>query len=441
MNIKMDWNSFTVEELKIECKKKGITGYSKLLKDELIELLKSQNNQLYYYTDAKSWGKDIIENMSKRKRWTYLEPEQRGKHFYSDTIIKEGKWNLYWKTTPFIYTINGKMQLYDVAKPHKEILQIINHFPNFIEISTKIGLTKTLKNKKEFKNIFPETYIINSIKDNFVFDKILHSKNHYWIVKPDKEHGGLGIRFFDDSSKTINFIKRILTKGLKLEDYRKDEKQARDIKKNEWIIQKYISRPLLYKDRKFDIRIHLLIKDSGEIYFCKYGYIRTSSLPYKLELDKDEEINRLVHITNQVYQETSELFGKYEEGNTLLLEDFMKYLQEEYGNKEGKMIYNKLQEDWKNISKRVIEINWDIINRKKKEIPNRRYYELTGIDYMIDEDFNTWLIEVNVDPSLNDKTSWGIEMVPQVLEETLKICVDPVFEGKVPKKLKWFEQI
>jgi tubulin monoglycylase TTLL3/8 len=152
----------------------------------------------------------------------------------------------------------------------------------------------------------------------------------------------------------------------------------------------------------------------------------------------------MIHITNQAYQETSELFGKFEEGNTLLLEDFMKYLQEEYGKKKGKELYNSLVQDWKEISKLIIERTWNVINKKTKEVPNRRYYELIGLDYMIDEDFNTWLIEANFNPSLNDKTIWGREIVPQVLEETIEICVDPIFKedrGKIPKKLKWFEQI
>jgi hypothetical protein len=443
MNIKMDLNTFTVEELKLECKKKNIFGYSKLRKDELIELLEeSKEQELYYYTDPIGWGENIIKSMSKRKEWIYLEPEQRDKRFNAIKIIKGGKWNLYWKTTPFIYFPNRKIPLYYLEKPHKEILQIVNHFPNIEGIATKIGLTESLKKyKKEFEHIFPKTFIIRDRNDKNIYKQILSLENNYWIVKPDKEYGGLGIKFFDNSKKAIDFVDENIKKGLVLEDYRKENKNVKEIKKDGWIIQQYIKNPFLYKGRKFDIRIHILVKDSGEIYFCKYGYIRISSLPFTLQLSEKDEENAMIHITNQAYQETSELFGKFEEGNTLLLEDFMKYLQEEYGVKKGKSLYNELLEDWKEISKLIIEKTWTIINKKTKEVPNRRYYELIGLDYMIDEDFNTWLIEANFNPALNDKTSWGREIVPQVLEETIEICVDPIFNGKVPKKLKWFEQI
>ena len=74
----MDWKNFTVEELKLECKEKGITGYSKLRKDELIELLEeSKDKELYYYIDPKTYGEIVLKNMSKKKQWTYLEPEQK----------------------------------------------------------------------------------------------------------------------------------------------------------------------------------------------------------------------------------------------------------------------------------------------------------------------------------------------------------------------------
>jgi len=51
-----------------------------------------------------------------------------------------------------------------------------------------------------------------------------------------------------------------------------------------FVIQKYIERPLLIKNRKFDIRVWVLISQEGDTYFFEEGYIRTSSEEFTLEL-------------------------------------------------------------------------------------------------------------------------------------------------------------
>ena len=49
------------------------------------------------------------------------------------------------------------------------------------------------------------------------------------------------------------------------------------------VVQKYIERPLLYKNRKFDIRIWVACTTKNEIYYYLPGYLRTSSSEYSLE--------------------------------------------------------------------------------------------------------------------------------------------------------------
>ncbi len=44
-----------------------------------------------------------------------------------------------------------------------------------------------------------------------------------------------------------------------------------------FVIQKYIEKPLLIGNRKFDIRIWVLVTQDMDVYIFKEGYIRTSS--------------------------------------------------------------------------------------------------------------------------------------------------------------------
>jgi len=55
------------------------------------------------------------------------------------------------------------------------------------------------------------------------------------------------------------------------------------MKHNSFIIQKYIERPLLIKNRKFDIRVWVFINYDLNCYFFKEGYLRTSSSEFVID--------------------------------------------------------------------------------------------------------------------------------------------------------------
>lgn len=99
-----------------------------------------------------------------------------------------------------------------------------------------------------------------------------------WLVKPTNMNQGRGIEMFTDLEKMVNFINTRAIGTL-------------------CVVQKYIERPLLYKGRKFDIRVWALMNTANEIYFFKEGYLRTSSSSYSLN-----EQDYVVHLTNQCLQ-------------------------------------------------------------------------------------------------------------------------------------------
>lgn len=74
--------------------------------------------------------------------------------------------------------------------------------------------------------------------------------------------------------------------------------QSTNVKSEVFVIQKYIERPLLIDERKFDIRLWVLISFDNRCYLFQEGYVRTSS--YKFTLDT---INQpMVHLTNNAIQ-------------------------------------------------------------------------------------------------------------------------------------------
>lgn len=54
-------------------------------------------------------------------------------------------------------------------------------------------------------------------------------------------------------------------------------------------------------------------------------------------------------------------------------------------------------------------------------------FELFGLDFMIDDNFKVILIEVNTNPSLELCSPLLARLIPQMLENTVRLCSDPLF--------------
>ena len=54
-------------------------------------------------------------------------------------------------------------------------------------------------------------------------------------------------------------------------------------------------------------------------------------------------------------------------------------------------------------------------------------FELFGYDFIIDEDFNTWMIEVNTNPCLEESSSILKMLLPRMVEDMLRLTVDSLF--------------
>jgi tubulin---tyrosine ligase len=96
-----------------------------------------------------------------------------------------------------------------------------------------------------------------------------------WVVKPAALNQGKGIEVMKNLRDITEFI------------FQKNQKDSF------WVIQKYIEKPFLYRDRKFDIRIWALVTHDFQIYVYLDGYLRTSSSEYDLSNN-----DTFVHLTN-----------------------------------------------------------------------------------------------------------------------------------------------
>ena len=129
-----------------------------------------------------------------------------------------------------------------------------------------------------------------------------------------------------------------------------------------------------------------------------------------------------MHLTNDAVQKQSQDYGKYEAGNKISYSDFDKLLLKlkdvSFFGKILPKIKQRVGDVFKAAGKRLIgEVRSDYNG-----------FEWLGFDFMLDDDLTLQLIEVNTNPCLETQSCILLQrLVPQMLDQSLKIAVDPFF--------------
>ena len=182
------------------------------------------------------------------------------------------------------------------------------------------------------------------------------------------------------------------------------------------VIQKYIEKPLLYFGRKFDIRIWVLLTHDFKVYMFNEGHLKCCSVKYDLNLN-----DNFSHLTNYSFQKYNNNFGKYEKGNEVSFDDLQYNIKENYNNciDFKKEIIPKI--------KKIIKFVFQAVKNKINGL-NRNYtFEIYGFDFMLDNEFNPFLIEVNLNPGLEESSPLIKMLVPRMLDDALRLTVDKEF--------------
>ena len=187
---------------------------------------------------------------------------------------------------------------------------------------------------------------------------------------------------------------------------------------NEIIIQKYLDNPLLYYKRKFDIRCFVLVDSNLNVFFCKEGHLKASSEFYDLS-----STNKLIHITNYSLQKKSSRFEQYEDGNEISYNDFKKFLGEK--NIPLDKFSTMLSQ-----MKYLVEISFKSVGKKMLKTNPVLCFEIFGYDFIIDNDFKPWILEINNNPGLCISSPVIQKLIPRMLDDAFRLTVDKVFDTK-----------
>ena len=229
-----------------------------------------------------------------------------------------------------------------------------------------------------------------------------------WILKPSNTNKGAGID--------------ILYTYEELFDYCLSEPDIR-----EWVLQRYVDRPLLLSGRKFHIRAYALAVGAIKVYV--YGSVLC--LCSGTQYDYSNASNYFAHITNTAYQAQDP--GFVEERCILLLEDMAAVLAEQ-GTcstlEEANGRCRKVMDDVRTITGELFAC----YKGDKDYVPLPGCFEHYGIDYLVDEEFNVKLLEVNPGPDFKQSGNRLRGVILGMLSETVDLTVG---RGKLPEDAKF----
>ena len=358
---------------------------------------------------------------------------------------------------PFTIVISNNRFIDDQLLSFKEIKKLVdlNKYKDISE--TKIS--DFILNKKYNEQFWFESKF-EKMKNQIIYiNKNFLSHKNYWMLKPTDLYQGKCIEIsnsFDEISKKCKKMFTGVDKRAKPElmddddkidnmdsmynknntnimresfydpydyDYIKRKRKISNIYiSNELIIQKYLDNPLLYRKRKFDIRCFVLVDWNLNVFFCREGHLKASSFIYDIN-----NINKFIHITNHSFQKKSNKFERFETGNEISYSEFKNFLLEE----------NIPLSNFDKIIKKmkfIVKLSFQAVGNNLFKTPQVLSFELFGYDFIIDNEFNPWLLEINNNPGLSISSPIIEKLIPRMMDDAFRLTIDKIFNTRYSKE-------
>ncbi|XP_007905134.1 protein polyglycylase TTLL10 [Callorhinchus milii] len=305
--------------------------------------------------------------------------------------------------------------------------QMLNHIPNNKILTTKAGLCSSLKDYErvmskytitpssgrgmKLDDFYPETYRMDMKKERQTFFEVFR-EGQIWICKPAESSLGRGIFLLRNREDLAAFRSKLesVTENPHYRCYLYTSPIHR-------VVQRYIHNPLLLDGRKFDVRSFFLIAcTSPYVTFFHHGYVKLTCNKYDPNSD-----DLTGHLTNQFIQKKNPNYNDVKDETIWSMERLNKYINETF------MVAKALQKDWvfTVFAKKMQQIMMQcFISAKSKLESKLGYFDLLGCDFMIDQNFKVWLLEMNGNPSLYRTCDVLRNVIPSLVSEALDLVVE-----------------
>jgi len=293
--------------------------------------------------------------------------------------------------------------------------QKVNHFPGTFNIGRKDRLWKNyhklmLKHGKSEFNFLPRTFCLPA--DTKLLRKVWERKGGKgrWIVKPPALARGEGIKVINKWSQIPS------TRPL--------------------IVQRYVARPYLINETKFDLRLYLLVTSVNplRLYLYDDGLVRFASNKYSNESSKVQDL--FTHLTNYSINKKSSTYVSNEEteeekGHKWTLKTLWRHFHA--NGIDHSVIWEKIKDL---MIKTVLSAESNLVNLHQANVASRySCFELFGFDILLDSKLKPWLLEVNISPSLHSSSTLDLDVKSPLATEVFNMA-----RYHIPNRLKLKEQ-
>jgi len=189
------------------------------------------------------------------------------------------------------------------------------------------------------------------------------------------------------------------------------------------IMQAYLERPLLLNKRKFDIRAYMLVANTTPYLVLGHNqfYARLSCENYTTDENRRED--RFVHLTNVAVQRKHPDYSNQRNEIVWSRDRFTSHLEGELSFPKG-TVQEKLWPKIKEIMRHVFDSAKGQFERKMG------YFDLFGMDLMLDEELRPWLLEVNTNPAMWTSCQVTKDLCPEVIKTTVDVVLTSWKEAK-----------
>lgn len=194
------------------------------------------------------------------------------------------------------------------------------------------------------------------------------------------------------------------------------------------IVQSYVQYPYLLNGFKFTIRLYAVYTslDPIRLYVYPEGFIHMATEKYNP--DPSTIKNRYMHLTNPDISKARPFYAKNPRPFYWSISEMRKYMRDR--GDDDDVLWDRIGDV---VRKTVLAAEPKLVAKAQQVLPYRgNCFELIGLDILVDENLQPWLLEVNPDPDMTAHKGFQLafDIKTRMLQDLLHmLSLDPSGRG------------